>query len=169
MWHKDYGFPIRDKGMATCLEKFVEGKFFNLVSSKNGYAVSDCKNVKTRQVLEFVVPILYPEKPTRVTVTIGNTIFGALSGKREVDWALVIQNIVKRLLARVGKSKPTPICPYVFHLYYSHDAIRLDNKKVYLVRESMLKHNIESDQEDNSAGADAFEQKNLDAAEIVEL
>ena len=61
------------------LEKFVDGKFKNPVSPKDGYVVPDCKDMRAKLVLEFLVPILYPEKPTRVTITITNTIFGALS------------------------------------------------------------------------------------------
>ena len=41
--------------------------------------MSDCVDLRERRVLEFVVPILYPEKPGRVTKEIGNTIFGALA------------------------------------------------------------------------------------------
>ena len=41
-------------------------------------------------MLEFVVPILYPEKPTRMTVTVANTVFGALSGVRLVNWGIVL-------------------------------------------------------------------------------
>ena len=32
-----------------------------------------------------MIPIVHPDKPTRVTITIGNTIFNALDGGREVD------------------------------------------------------------------------------------
>ena len=48
--------------------------------------MSDCVDPKERRVLEFVVPILYPEKSGRVTKEIGNTIFGALAGEYKVKW-----------------------------------------------------------------------------------
>ena len=43
---------------------------FNLapINPKDGYAVVDCKEPRARRVLEFLVPLLYPEKPTRVTI-----------------------------------------------------------------------------------------------------
>ena len=55
------------------------------MNSKDGFAIADCKEARARRVLEFLVPLMYPEKPTRVTIMVGNTIFGALSGKRPVD------------------------------------------------------------------------------------
>ena len=77
----------------------------------------DCRDERERRVLEFLVPIVHPNKPTWVTRTLGNTIFGALSGDRTVDWAIIFMELVNRLVAGVGKAKPTPICPFLYHLY----------------------------------------------------
>ena len=77
LWLSD---PGRTRG-----ENFAEDKFANPLHPKNGYPLPECKDPRARRMLEFVVPILYPKKPARVTVTVGNTIFGAYTGKREVD------------------------------------------------------------------------------------
>ena len=69
--------------MATRVERYAEGKFANPPHPKDGYALPECMDPKARQMLKFLVPILYPEKPARVTVTVGNTIFGAYTGERE--------------------------------------------------------------------------------------
>ena len=72
------------------MDKFVEDKFSTSINPKDGHAVADCVDPRERKVLEFVVPILYPEKPTQITVTLVNTIFGALSGIKKVSWGLVM-------------------------------------------------------------------------------
>ena len=46
-------------------------------------------------MLEFLVPILYPKKYVRVTMTMDNTIFGALTGECKVDWSLVMKYSTK--------------------------------------------------------------------------
>ena len=102
---------IQGEGMATRAKRFAEGKFANPPHPKDGYPLSKCKDPRARRMLEFVVPFLYPEKSARVTITVGNTIFGAFTGEREVDWALVIRDIVRRLLNGVGKSKLCPSIP----------------------------------------------------------
>ena len=84
-WWKVYGFSKEGKGMASKTDQFINGKFSAQVNPKHGFVVSECKEVRARRVLEFLVPLLYLEKPTRVTITVGNTIFGALSGERPVD------------------------------------------------------------------------------------
>ena len=80
-WRKVYGFARGGEGMASRTDRFIDGMFSGRINPKDGYAVVDCKDPRARKVLEFLVPILYPEKPTRVTITVGNTISGALSGR----------------------------------------------------------------------------------------
>ena len=84
-WRKVYGFGRGGEGMASRTDRFIDGMFSGRVNPKDGYAVADCKDPRIKRVLEFLVPLLYPEKPTRVTIMVGNTIFEALSGERPVD------------------------------------------------------------------------------------
>ena len=71
--------------MASRTDRFIDDKFSAWVNPKDGFAVAEYKEARARMVLEFLVPLLYSKKPTRVTITVGNTIFGALSKERPVD------------------------------------------------------------------------------------
>ena len=43
---------------------WIDGKFRSPINSKDGHSVEDCIDPREqRRVLEFVVPIVYPEKP----------------------------------------------------------------------------------------------------------
>ena len=103
--------------MAHQIDLYIEGKFRNDADPKDGFPVRDCKDSRERRLLEFLVPIVHPDKPTQVTRTIGNTIFGALSRDRPVDWSKVFSELVQRLVGGAGKAKPTPMCPFLYHLY----------------------------------------------------
>ena len=164
--------------MASWTDRFIDGKFSGRVNSKDGYAVVDCKEPRARKVLEFLVPLLYPEKPTRVTITVSNTIFGALSGERPVDWGVVVKDLVQRLLTGMGRSKATPICPYVFYLYHSHKLLLPAEKQEYRIKEALLKHNVESEGEeepenpedpDEEESSDDSECESLTSGEIREI
>lgn len=109
---------------AAQTETWIDGKFEADVNPKDGLAVSDCIDPREKRVLEFVVSILYPEKPNRVTKEVGNTIFGALSGQYKVSWLQVIYEVVDKLISVLGKRKPTPISPYMFHLYSKFECLR---------------------------------------------
>ena len=115
------------------------------VDPKDGYAVGDCWNDRQRRVLEFLVPIVHPDKPTRVTITIGNTIFGALDGGRELDWGVVFRDLAQRLAKGVGKPKPTPICPFLFHLYDGQGLLTEDEELNYWTAKEMAGYQITPD------------------------
>ena len=104
-----------------------------------------------------------------MTVTVGNTIFGAYTREREVDWALVIWDVVRRLLTGVDISKPTPICLYLLHLYIAHNVVQADDKKVYMVGESFMRHEVDPDEEEESSGSESSKQESLTSKEIREL
>ena len=65
---------------ASRTDKYIVDQFSKSVNPKDGYIVDDYEDFRTKQVLEFLIPILYPEKPTQVTVTVENTVFGAYMG-----------------------------------------------------------------------------------------
>ena len=48
-------------------DTLIIDKFNSSINPKDGYAVSDCVDLRERMVLEFVVPIQYSEKLGRVT------------------------------------------------------------------------------------------------------
>ena len=93
-WRKVYGFTKEGEGMVSRTDRFIDGKFSARVNPKDGYVVVECKEVRARRVLEFLVPLLYLEKPTRITIMVDNTIFGALSRKRPVDWGHIVKDVV---------------------------------------------------------------------------
>ena len=80
-----YRFLSSRAGLANRMDTFVDGKFAHMVDLKDEYPIRDCRDTQNRQLLEFIVPIIHPNKPTRVTITIENTIFGALDGGWPVD------------------------------------------------------------------------------------
>ena len=91
------------------------------------------------------------------------------SSREEGGLALVIKDMVKRLLAEVGKPKPTPICPYIFHFYHYAKTMKLEDKKAYKIGEAMLKDNIDPDPELEPTEEEESEQESLSLEEIVAL
>ena len=71
--------------MASKTDKYIVGQFRNPVNSKDEFAVGDCEDIRVKQVLEFLILIMYLEKSTSVTVIVANTIFEVLMEDRHVD------------------------------------------------------------------------------------
>ena len=89
----------------------------------------------------------------------------------------MVKDLVQRLLFGMGKSKATPICPYVFHLYHSQELL-LPNEKEYRTKKALQKYNVESEGEDDpespaipdeEESSDDSECKSLTPSEIREI
>ena len=82
----------------------------------------------------------------------------------------MVKDLVQRLLSGMGKSKATPICPYIFHLYHSHELLLPAEKKEYRIKEAFLKHNVESEgEEDPDSPANSDEEDSSDDSECESL
>ena len=153
LWRDTYNFSSGGAGLSNWMDGYIEGRFIHQVDPKDGYAVGDCQKNRQCRVLEFLIPIVHPDKPTRVTITIGNTIFEALDEGREVDWGVVFCNLAQRLAKGVGKPKPTSICPFLFHLYDRWGLLTEDEELDYRTAKEMAGYRITSDP-DSRPGSD---------------
>ena len=136
--------------MANRTNLYIEGKFGNEADPKDGFPVRDCRDARECRVLEFLVPIVHPDKPTQVTRTLGNTIFGALSGERSVDWAIIFMELINRLVGRAGKTKPTTIYPFLYHLYESKGLLTEDKETDYKAVQELNRYQISPDRDPES-------------------
>ena len=116
-WAEVYGFRKEGRTMARRTDRWINCKFRSPINSKDGHSIEDCVDPRKRRILEFVVLIIYPEKPNQVTKVVDNTIFGSLSGEYVVNWGQMIHEVVGRLVSHLEKGKPLPISPFLFHLY----------------------------------------------------
>ena len=91
------------KRFASKTNKFIGKKFQNPVNPKDEFAIVDCKDARAKRVLEFLIRILYSKKPTQVTVTMGNTIFRALLEVQRVNWGIILQSVIAKLMENVQK------------------------------------------------------------------
>ena len=106
LWRDTYDFLSGGAKLLKWMEGYIEGRFIHQVDPKDRYSVVDCQINWQRRLLEFLVPIVHPDKPTRVTITIGNTIFEALDRGREVDWGVFFRDLTQRLIRRLGNPNP---------------------------------------------------------------
>jgi hypothetical protein len=90
----------------------------------------------------------------------GNTIFGALNGGKKVNWARIITNLVIQLVARVGKSRASPICPFLYHLYERKELLKPEEEKQWKIQEAMMKYG-----ESGSSDEDGSEDETKDEEE----
>ena len=150
VWREVYDFQQGGSSLANRTDLYIEGKFRNDADPKDGFLVRDCIDPRGRRLLEFLVPIVHPDKPTRVSRTIGNTIFGALSGDRPVDWGRVFSDLVQRLVGGAGRAKPTPICPFLYHLYECKGLLTEEEETDYTTANGLNRYEIPPERDEDS-------------------
>ena len=133
VWNRVYKFPrgVRE-GWAGRRDGLFVGKFRADPNPKDGFHPRNCRNLRERRVLEFLMPILNPEKPKRISLTMANTLFGAMSGVQPVNWGLIIHEVVERALPNVGR-KPSFLSPFILHLYQHFDCITAEEEDLLAI------------------------------------
>jgi hypothetical protein len=61
-----------------------------------------------------------------------------------------------QLAARVGKSRASPICPFLYHLYERKELLKPEEEKHWKVQEAMMKYgeSRSSDEDGSGSGSD---------------
>ena len=101
------------------------------------------------------MPIFNPEKPKRISLTMANTLFGALSGVRPVNWGLLIHEIVGRALPNIEK-KPSYLSPFIFHLYKHYDCITAEKEDLLTIAAEEVTYKVRPTVADSSTSSDAI-------------
>jgi hypothetical protein len=70
-----------------------------------------------------------------------NTLFGALSGKRHVNWGRLIQELVEKSIPHIGK-KPSPLSPYILHLYQQNGCVNEVEKDALAIAEDEVTYKL---------------------------
>jgi hypothetical protein len=149
-------------------DEYVKDCFKELPNPKDGYDIEDCTDPRHRRLLAFLAPIVYPDKPNRITITLGNTIFGALIGGRKVNWARIITNLVIQLASRVDKTRASSIYPFLYHLYERKELLKPEEERTWKIQEGMMKYG-ESGSSDEAGSEDETEDEEEEEEETQVL
>ena len=93
-------------------------------------------------MLEFMMPILNPEEPKWITLTVANTLFGALSGVRPVNWGFIIHDIVEKGLPLVGR-KTFYLSPFILHLNAFYGCTTVDEDNMLILAEEEIRFRLQ--------------------------
>ncbi len=147
VWRRVYSLSRGKDGMATRKENCTTGRFHHHANDHDGRHIKDCKDPRERNVLAFLVPILHPEKPSYVTLSLASTILSVFDGTRKLDWGKVIRDLVLRLIEVGKRSQPTYVCPFIFHLYHHFEIMTRREEELWEEQEALLELGTDSDQE----------------------
>ena len=153
-WCEVYEFKAGIKeGWAGRKDRLFSKKFTGEVDPKEGFRTGKCKNPREGRMLEFMMPILNPDKPKRVTLTVANTLFGALSGVRPVNWGVIIQDIVEKGILLTGQ-RTSYLTPFILHLYAFYGCTTVDEDNMMILAEEEIRFRLQPRAEDDDKEGD---------------
>lgn len=130
--------------------------FLGKPNKHDGFAVDNCTDVRACVVLAYLAPILNAEKPHRIAVRLANTILGAFYGEREVNWGVFVHDLVIKLVGNIGKSRPSPLTPFLYHLYKKEEVLTSREKDDYVTGVVQILQGIVDSEEEPEVGEGTF-------------
>ena len=138
LWGRVYGFTQGGEGLVTRKEDCTAGRFSTPMDGKYGYHIQDCVDGRERRMFAFLAPILNPDKPYHVTLTMASTLLLAFERKRRVNWGQLIRDQVQRMVLTAKRSRPAYISPYLFHLYSLGRVLTTEEEALWEAHEIMI-------------------------------
>jgi hypothetical protein len=133
VWNRVNKFPRGiSEGWTGCRDGLFTGKFRGDADPKEAFQPANCRSKRERRVLEFLLPILNPDKPKRINLTMANTLFGAMSGIRPVNRGILIHEVVAQAFPHIGR-KPSFLSPFILHLYQHYELLLADEEVLMMI------------------------------------
>lgn len=174
MWTLDliskvYRSPSEGRGLQdgeTPYKSAVESKFQpGTWRRRNGWVVSNCvDSINFGLVIDFLIPILNPEKQARVSLALATTVLVSLEEKEQINWTQILYDVihvqVRNHRSRLEKRllKFSYLAVYVSHLYWYTGCFSACDQSTLLPRfpsKEPMAHQIPSDSEPAASAKDS--------------
>src|SRR5450759_3046087 len=108
-----------------------------------------------RRILYFLLPIIHPEKPKRVTLKLGGMVVAALKEGLEINWASILLEVMKRQLGNIKGAKAISLSTYLYQYYEAEqlltkEEIKTHNLEATLIKYGCVEEEKEAEQSDES-------------------
>ena len=153
-WARVYGFQSGiEEGWAGRKDGLFLREFKGEVHPKEGLHPANCLNPRERRMLEFIMPILNPDKPKRITLTMANILFGALFGVRPVNWGMLIHEVVSQAIPYICR-KPSYLSPFIMHLYAHYGCTTVEEDDMLTIAAEEVAYKLQPVVPDTSTSND---------------
>jgi hypothetical protein len=91
------GLPYKVKG-----HNYVKKYFTGKAHTKEGWKFLECKDDALQDVFKFMMPLVNPMKPARVTGKLATTMVECLFLEKKVLWARVLEEVIAQQVKLMG-------------------------------------------------------------------
>jgi hypothetical protein len=88
-----WGLSLEGKDLPARKSNLAEKYFKGRLSGGDGLKLTDCRHKKLREVLEFLIPLLNPNKPKRVTVQVASAVVDCFINNKKYSSARIFEKV----------------------------------------------------------------------------
>ncbi|CAM6129143.1 unnamed protein product [Calypogeia fissa] len=144
---KVFGMNLDGEGYILRGENFTAPYFDGNINPKEGWVLRKCNHIPLRRVLAFLVPLIYPERPNRVTVKIGSTIIASYLRMRKISWPKILEDVISKQVKILESKTPSSLSCYLAHIYFHQKVMFREEKLDYKVKVTLIEYD-EKDPDD---------------------
>jgi hypothetical protein len=89
------------KNLPPKKENLAKEYFVGIHSSKGGWKTSNCNHRELREVLEFLIPLINPNKPKRMTIQVVSAVVDCLINKVKYSWAKIFEGRIRSQVTKL--------------------------------------------------------------------
>jgi hypothetical protein len=106
--------------------------FFGSPNASDGWKYSNCREEELRDVLHFLIPLIFPAKPNCLNVKYVAMVIDCLYGNKQTSWAEIFREAIAALVKNLDASHPESFLPaFVVHLYQAKDVLTAKEIREY--------------------------------------
>jgi hypothetical protein len=104
--------------------------FVGAPSEGDGWKLAECNHQELREVFEFLIPLLNPNKPTRVTIQVASAVVDWLINKVKYSWAKIFKERIQSQVTKLQTVQVSYLAAYCLNLY-QEDALLTKQQKAW--------------------------------------
>jgi hypothetical protein len=97
----------------------------------DGWKLSQCNHQELREVLEFLVPLINPNKPKRMKILVASVVVDCLINKAKISWAKVFKQSIRAQVEKLSTVPVTYVAAYCLNLYQADELLTKTEKKAW--------------------------------------
>jgi hypothetical protein len=113
-------------------------KYFAVTAHKReGWKFLDCQDDELRDVLRYLVPLINPMKPARITGKLANSVVESLYMDKKVSWARVLEEVIGNQIRLLGPTNlHSSLAGYLAPIYFAKGVLtRAESQAYWLTKE----------------------------------
>jgi hypothetical protein len=128
-------------------ENLANEYFVGIPIRRDGWKMADCNHQELGEVLEFLIPLINPNKPKRMTIQVACVVVDCLINKVKYSWAKIFEKSIQSQVTKLKTVAVSYLATYCLNLYQVDGLLTKPEQKAWKAFKWILTSGIKCLQE----------------------